>query len=198
MRGDGTTDPEINARRACEVGVELAHLGFAPYVPHWSYFGDPTSSFAGWLDVDKAWLLNADALLRIPGYSIGAEVEVAFAESRGIPIFHGMIELTEWAYYRADLTFTRTLDNLLTTHNLKRKAYGSETDPYQNIRASAESYSVPAWVAANIRAEDKDIRIQNLYRQSDAVRNGESIEDNLLDRAIYSIIALILYRECGY
>jgi len=49
-----------------------------------------------WLDSDFAWIEHAHAVLRLPGVSDGADKEVAFAKSRGIPVFTSIEQLEDW------------------------------------------------------------------------------------------------------
>lgn len=100
-----------NIRQAEEAFVELVRDGFAPFCPHWSAFAgsavcdgftaDGRTVVAGkatvasslplnhddWLDVDLPWVAVADAVLRLPGESAGADREVALAGVFGIPVF---------------------------------------------------------------------------------------------------------------
>lgn len=50
-----------------------------------------------WYAIDLATVARCDAVLRIPGESTGADAEVAFAESEGIPVFYDRESLYEWA-----------------------------------------------------------------------------------------------------
>lgn len=48
-----------------------------------------------WLAVDLAWVAAADAVLRLPGESVGADREVAEAERLGIPVFHSIDDMIQ-------------------------------------------------------------------------------------------------------
>jgi hypothetical protein len=102
-RGDLAT----NINQATAAFAALAKAGFAPWCPHWSCYsggaivaphngtvyalatagGIPGMGHADWLGVDLAWVETADAVLRLPGDSIGADVEVAHAARFGLPVF---------------------------------------------------------------------------------------------------------------
>lgn len=71
---------EITTRRG-EVVATTGHDGH----PEFGRF-----THADWLSVDKAWVAAADAVLRLPGESKGADEEVAFAKSAHIPVFHSI------------------------------------------------------------------------------------------------------------
>jgi len=88
--------------------------------------------------------------------------------------------------------FGEILKEIQETHDHKSKDYGDSKDPLSNIRAS-ERFGIPAWIGAVLRGNDKMTRIQSF------VKNGrlenESLEDSLLDWAVYGVISLQLYRE---
>lgn len=88
-------DRLANVEAACVAGRELIERGYAPLVPHLSHHIDPVDALGHtmWLDVDMAWVAVADAVLRLPGESMGADQEVTFAWRHGIPVFFDMAEL---------------------------------------------------------------------------------------------------------
>lgn len=110
-----------NVNRATAAFVKLAKEGLAPWCPHWSVFsegcdptvplsdgrqsvvafgtavGAPGMSHADWLGIDLAWVGVADAVLRLPGESTGADMETAYARERGIPVFDTIGEVLAWA-----------------------------------------------------------------------------------------------------
>lgn len=88
--------------------------------------------------------------------------------------------------------FESILAQIQTTHDKKQADYGREGDPFSNVRAS-EDFGIAGWMGCMVRANDKMRRIQKFSK--DEVLLNESIEDSLLDLAVYTIIALVLYRE---
>jgi hypothetical protein len=74
---------------------ELVRLGYAPFCPHLSHFVDLTDAlgYDNWLDVDLAWVVCADAVLRLPGTSNGADMETARAKECGIPVYGSIDDL---------------------------------------------------------------------------------------------------------
>lgn len=94
-----------NINQATEAFVKLAKAGLAPFCPQWSAFSGPVRKeptgvvwgeagaqpndlrHADWLAVDLEWVATADAVLRLPGESKGADQEVAEAKRLGIPVF---------------------------------------------------------------------------------------------------------------
>ncbi len=91
-----------------------------------------------------------------------------------------------------DTGFKSILKEMAELHDRKEKDYGTEGDPLANIRGS-EEFGVPAWISCEVRLNDKQRRIHNFIRKGELV--NEPVEDSLLDRAVYSVIALQLYRE---
>jgi hypothetical protein len=46
-----------------------------------------------WLRIDLDWLKVTDAVVRLPGYSKGASLEVAKAQELDIPVYYGVAAL---------------------------------------------------------------------------------------------------------
>lgn len=88
--------------------------------------------------------------------------------------------------------FKQALDEMWELHQLKNKDYGAKEDPYRNVRSGAD-WGVDPWVSALIRGGDKIKRLQK-YAQTGELSN-EGAEDSLIDLAVYSVIALVLWRE---
>lgn len=91
-------DVDANVRRAVDVGMTLFRAGYAPFIPHLSHFVDPlalcgTEAYEGWLELDRSFISVCDALLRLPGYSAGADREVDFAQFCGTPVFFSLEDL---------------------------------------------------------------------------------------------------------
>ncbi|MGC4050634.1 MAG: hypothetical protein QM757_14760 [Paludibaculum sp.] len=54
-----------------------------------------------WYAFDLDQLEHCDAVLRLPGPSIGADNEIEHAEGLGIPVFYDQDDLVAWAHQRA-------------------------------------------------------------------------------------------------
>jgi len=93
----GSGDRLENVKRAVDVGKTLIKQGFAPLIPHLTHYVDPDDALthAVWLDVDLPWVEVADALLRLPGESKGADMEVREALRVGVPVFESVHDLLE-------------------------------------------------------------------------------------------------------
>ena len=84
------------------------------------------------------------------------------------------------------------LGELRALHDRKQSDYGKSHDPFANVRAS-EDFGIAGWIGALIRANDKMRRLQKAA--SGGTLANESVEDSLQDLAVYTIIALVLYRD---
>lgn len=77
-------------------------------------------------------------------------------------------------------------------HDKKQQDYGRVDNPFANVQAS-EDFGVQDWVGCMIRANDKMRRVQKFVKDGSLANEG--VEDSLLDLAVYTLIALVLYRE---
>lgn len=82
-------DTVQNIRKATEAGDRVFGLGHIPFIPHLNYvwhmlFPKP---HADWMRWDLEWLRECDVLIRLPGESEGAEQEVEYAQTHGIPVY---------------------------------------------------------------------------------------------------------------
>ena len=84
------------------------------------------------------------------------------------------------------------MDEILALSDKKQKDYGSDADPFANVRR-AEELGIPAWKGSVVRMGDKWQRIQQ-YTRTNALFN-EGFEDSLMDMAVYALITLYLFRE---
>lgn len=90
-------DPVINVRRAVQVGDILTKAGAAVIVPHLSMLWHLISPkpIDCWYAQDLDLLAHCSMLVRIPGESTGADLEVEFAEATGIKVYSIPEALTE-------------------------------------------------------------------------------------------------------
>jgi hypothetical protein len=88
----------------------------------------------------------------------------------------------------------RVFEEALALHDKKNKDYGSEKDPYANVRAS-EEFGIPAWLGAWVRANDKVTRIKSFAKKGNL--ENESLRDSLIDLVVYAAIAVDLYDEAN-
>ena len=88
-------DVGMNVKLQLDVADKLISKGFAPFIPllyHYQHIAYPRG-YDDWMKLDLEWLRQCDCLLRIGGESKGADEEVKFSKSIGIPIFHSLEEL---------------------------------------------------------------------------------------------------------
>jgi hypothetical protein len=91
-------DVAINVKRQLDCANELMNLGFAPFVPllsHFLHLANPRP-YQDWINLDKAWVLVCDCVLRLPGESSGADGEVQLALDNNIKVFYSIDELKEY------------------------------------------------------------------------------------------------------
>ncbi len=93
-----------------------------------------------------------------------------------------------------DPRFHYELAHLGDLHDKKQVDYGTDNDPFANVRGS-QDWGIPPWVGAMVRANDKVKRLQN-FAQKGSLAN-ESAEDSFDDLAVYAIIGKVLYREAS-
>lgn len=91
-------DRAKNIEDGIRVSEMLLRLGFVPFVPFlnetWHKLHPHT--FEEWINYDLQWLAQCNALLRLPGESRAADLEVAFAKRNNIPVFHSIAELCRY------------------------------------------------------------------------------------------------------
>lgn len=105
-----------NIDKASDAYFELQKYGFAPLCPHWSCYGAGATNISQggklsvwakarachtiahheWVDIDLSWVEASNAVLRLPGDSVGADREVVHAVSLGIPVFHSIPDLAKY------------------------------------------------------------------------------------------------------
>ena len=88
--------------------------------------------------------------------------------------------------------FVEILNELIELHDQKQKDYGTDQDPFKNVR-SAEAFGLKAWEGVAIRMNDKMVRIQSHMKKGYTV--NDSLEDDFRDLAVYAGIALVLLEE---
>lgn len=82
-------DVAVNVRNSMVLQSRLYDWGFHVYNPlltHFVHLHDPRS-YEFWLKEDLVWLAKCDALVRLPGESSGAELEIVEAEKLGIEVY---------------------------------------------------------------------------------------------------------------
>jgi hypothetical protein len=87
-------DVEKNIERAITAGEKIMMRGDYPFIPHLTHYWHLLyqHSWSYWMEYDMKWLDQCDALVRLPGESVGADKEVETAKRLGLKVFYGMEE----------------------------------------------------------------------------------------------------------
>ncbi len=99
-----------------------------------------------------------------------------------------------FADYHGHPKFYELLFEIAKLHSNKNHDYTDGVDPFLNFRF-AEKLGIPAWKGVLVRLTDKFYRITNFAKRETLKVPSESFRDTLLDNAVYSLIALILFEE---
>lgn len=91
--------------------------------------------------------------------------------------------------------FFKLLGLMALTHVRKNTDYSGTEEPLKNLKA-CEEVGLPAWKGVVVRMIDKWARIKQLTKEAGGyyVRT-ESMEDTLLDNAVYSLLCIVLRHE---
>lgn len=89
--------------------------------------------------------------------------------------------------------FYELLEQMADLHDRKNANYAEDGNPLSNLKG-CERLNIPAFMGVLVRLQDKWSRIEQLAKgKPDLV--GESLEDTLMDNAVYSLLAIVLLRE---
>lgn len=88
-------DVAQNVRNAIAAGNQLALCGHVPFIPHLTHFWHMLHPrpWQFWMVQDLEWLKQCEALVRLPGESVGADREVETAKALGLRIFHSVLDV---------------------------------------------------------------------------------------------------------
>ena len=88
-------DQALNVRRQIEVADKLLAMGHTPIVPCLSHLWHLISPkpYEEWLQIGMVWLSYCDALLRLDGKSVGADLEEAEAKRLCMLIYYDLREV---------------------------------------------------------------------------------------------------------
>lgn len=91
-------DKEHNVAVSLDMADELARYGYYPFTPLLSHFWhlQHKHEYDFWLNQCLTWVRRCDALIRIPGTSKGADIEIEHAKKLGIPVFYSIEELLDY------------------------------------------------------------------------------------------------------
>ncbi len=83
--------------------------------------------------------------------------------------------------------FYELLDEIAQLHSSKSHDYGGK-DPLSNLREFG-------WKGVIVRLGDKYCRLRNFAKQGELKVKDESLKDTLMDNAVYSLLAIVLFEE---
>ena len=90
--------------------------------------------------------------------------------------------------------FYKLLDQMADLHSRKNHDYAGETDPLKNLRACGRLNLKP-FLGVLVRLQDKWSRLEEFVKSGQLMVKNESVIDTLMDNAVYSLLAIILYQE---
>jgi len=89
-------------KTAIWAALSLLTQGHSPFIPHLNHYFEAEIGTLGfrlsheqYLKWDFGWLRQAEAVLRLPGKSDGADQEVALAHTLGIPVYTHIEDIPE-------------------------------------------------------------------------------------------------------
>lgn len=84
-----------NVQVALDTANRLLDCGYVPFVPHMTHYWNNYSyrPYEDWLEYDLQWLDRCDVLIRLPGFSPGADREETQAREWGIPVVYSVEQL---------------------------------------------------------------------------------------------------------
>lgn len=90
--------------------------------------------------------------------------------------------------------FYKLLEQMAELHSRKNHDYAGTSDPLKNLRACTRLQLDP-FIGVMVRLQDKWSRIEEFVKGGTLLVKNESVEDTLMDNAVYSLLAIILLRE---
>jgi len=90
--------------------------------------------------------------------------------------------------------FDDALDELKILHDAKNHDYPTAENPYKNLEGVAR-IGIEPWHGIVIRLMDKFERVQQYCTNGELAIKSEGMEDTFKDIAVYSTLAMILFRK---
>lgn len=94
--------------------------------------------------------------------------------------------------------FDSVIIEMIRTNRKKRADYAGEDWWTQNFYDTAYQTGTTAGIACENHISTKQSRLRTLFKSLKRAPKNETIEDTLMDRAVYSVISVGLWREGGY
>ena len=90
--------------------------------------------------------------------------------------------------------FYELLEQMADLHSRKNHDYSGTEEPLKNLKSSIRLGIDPV-LAVLVRLQDKWSRLEEFAKKGVLEVKDESIEDTLMDNAVYSLLAIVLRRE---
>jgi hypothetical protein len=90
--------------------------------------------------------------------------------------------------------FYKLLEQMAELHSRKNHDYAGRGNPLRNFYKCVDMGLDP-FTGIMVRLSDKWSRLESFMQQGVLEVKGESVEDTLLDNAVYSLLAILLFRE---
>ena len=90
--------------------------------------------------------------------------------------------------------FDDALDELKMSHDAKNHDYATDENPYKNLEGVAR-IGIEPWRGIVIRLMDKFERVEQYCTNGELAIKSEGMEDTFKDIAVYSTLAMILFRK---
>lgn len=90
--------------------------------------------------------------------------------------------------------FYKLLEQMADLHSRKNHDYAGTKDPLKNLRA-CERLNLEPFLGIMVRLQDKWSRLEEFVNSGQLMIKDESVIDTLMDNAVYSLLAIILYKE---
>jgi hypothetical protein len=186
-----TSIPDFNYPLFHKTAKALRDAGYKVFNPAENHNGNTDLPLEEYFKADLPQVIKADAIAVLPDWqnSAGATIEVTLARHLGKQVIDA---LTGAEIVSGDKRFHKLLKEIGQTHDQKQRDYGTNEDPFANVRGSSD-WGIKPWIGAMVRANDKVKRIQKFAREGNLA--NESVRDSFVDLSVYSLIALILWEE---
>ena len=90
--------------------------------------------------------------------------------------------------------FYEILEQMKELHSRKNHDYAGTADPLKNLRA-CKRLELEPFMGVMVRLQDKWSRLEEFVKSGQLMVKNESVIDTLMDSAVYSVLAIILYEE---
>ena len=105
-----------------------------------------------------------------------------------------LLDVFESGSFYGHPDFYKLLADMAELHSRKNHDYAGKVEPLRNFYKSLEQ-GVRPWRGVMIRLSDKWSRLEAFCKQGALQVKDEKFEDTLMDNAVYSLLAIILFRE---